>query len=130
MNYQMLITVDKYKLLRVLRGNREKHRTVFLAALEGYRTRMTEILEDTVKQLAAGKTPEIHLVYARPEDHTREYDRIIGMVEMDQGDDFVLDESTYAQYVNDDWTWRRQWAATTVSYANDVYIANYGAETE
>jgi hypothetical protein len=126
-SYEMRITVSKQELLRVMKENRSKHRTVFLAALEGYRQEARRVLENELKRIADARRPhEIRILLAVPEDHTRDYDRVIGMLEMDTGDTFALDERTYAEYVTDDWGWKRAWASTASIYAAESYAANYG----
>lgn len=122
----MVIRVDKQQLVAAMRANRDRHRVVFEAALAGYRDHVLEILRDHIAALREGRTPETRIIVARPEDHTRDYDRVIGMLSMHQGDSFELDESTYAQYVDDDWSWSRQWIATTRSYAPEATAASYG----
>jgi hypothetical protein len=125
MGYEMIIEVDKTDLLAVLKENRRKHRTVFLAALDGYRKEAVRQLNAKVKALSEGRAPAIHIMLDRPEDHTRDYDRVIGMLEMDKSPTFRLDQMTYGQYVTDDWTWKRQWAKMSSSYAGETYAANY-----
>lgn len=121
------ITVKKDELLDVLARNRAKHREVFIAALEGYRKHALVVLKGKVKALSEGRQPEIRIMIERPEDHTRDYDRVIGMVNADQGDTFELSETDFAQYWEDDWSWKRQWAKMSSTYATESYTANYGA---
>jgi hypothetical protein len=130
MVYEMIVNVDKAELLGVLRVNRGKHRAVFLAALSGYREEAIRVLDEQIKMIEAGKSPAINLRLDRPEDHTKDYDRVIGMLEMDQSDVFRLDSATYSRYVDDDWTWKRQWAKLSSSYADQLYTQNYGAVDE
>ncbi len=125
---EMMITVNKSALLEKMKDNRAKHRQVFLDSLEGYRKAAIAELETQVKNLQNGRTPVIRFTLSRPVDHTREYDRVIGMLEMDKGSEFSLDEQTYAQYVDDDWHWKRQWLRMSSSYAAGSTIANYGSE--
>jgi hypothetical protein len=122
----MIITVSKDELLARLQENRSKHRETFDAALEGYSAHAQQILHDHLQALREGRTPEIRITISRPEDHTRDYDRIIGMMQMHQGDKFDLDEDMYAQYVDDDWNWRRQWLQLSSTYAAASVTKNYG----
>jgi len=121
------ITVKKDELLDVLSRNRSKHREVFEAALDGYRKHAMKVLGEKIASLSQGKIPEIRFMIERPEDHTRDYDRIIGMVNADQGDTFELSETDFAQYWEDDWQWKRQWAKMSSTYATESYVSNYGA---
>lgn len=123
----MIITVDKAALLKKLQGNRETHRETFTAALAGYAAEAENLLREHLEYLSQGKTPKINIILARPEDRTRDYDRVIGMLQMHTGDTFDLDETSYAQYVDDDWSWKRQWLQLSASYAGDTVTRNYGA---
>lgn len=123
---EMTITVNKQDLLAKMQENRDRHHQVFLESLEGYRAVALNALEGQVKDLRDGRTPEIRIILARPEDHTREYDRVIGMLQMDKGSEFTLDEVTYARYVDDDWQWKRQWLRRMSEYAAGSTISNYG----
>src|ERR1700722_2909298 len=123
----MKITVPKDALLGVMRENRDRHRTVFLAALDGYSQERRRLLEGELKRMEADRRPrELRLLLSAPEDHTSEYDRVIVMLEMDTSYTFTLDERTYAQYVADDWAWKRAWAKMSNHYAREVYAASYG----
>lgn len=112
------ITVDKATLLSIIQGNRDRHREIFLEALEGYRAEALAALEEHIKALENGKTPEIKIFIDRPQDHTRDYDRVITMLNMHEGDKFTLSEADAAQYVLDDWNWKRQWALSNSGYVS------------
>jgi hypothetical protein len=112
------ITVDKNDLLARIRSNRDKHREVFLEALEGYRLSLLDELEAHVKDLRNGKAPEVRIFIDRPQDHTRDYDRVIAMLEMHKSDEFTLSEADFAQYFLDDWSWKRQWGAANSGYVS------------
>jgi len=121
----MEITVSKTDLLDILRANRAKHRETFEAALQGYAAEAKNLLEKHLESLRQGRTPAISIILDRPEDRTRDYSRVIGMLEMHQGDTFTLDETSYAQYVDDDWQWKRQWLKLSSAYAPESVTKNY-----
>ena len=64
-----------------------------------------------------GKRIEQYIRLPEPEDHTRDYDRVISMLEMDLTDTVELSESDYSQYVLDDWQWKRQCLGTNRAYS-------------
>jgi hypothetical protein len=134
--YEMIITVDKGELLAKLRENRDKHQTVFQAALEGFRREAIRVLRNHISMMeGAGlgtlvKIGSLDVRLSRPEDHTRDYDRVIGMLEMDQGITFRLDQQTYRNYVDDDWTWKQSWSKLSLRYAPDSYTSNYGDDDD
>lgn len=114
------VTVDKAELLNIITANRNRHREVFEAALTGYRQYAQDQLEEHLLDLSAGKTPKIQINIARPVDHTRDYDRVIDMLKMHKGDEFTLNEADFAQYVHDDWSWKRQWTVSNSGYSVEV----------
>lgn len=110
------ITVRKDELLKVLKKNRGDHRDAFEKALDGwFETAKAEIerLRDEAKK---GKLKQVHLVLPRPEDHTVDYDRAIQMLEMDIEETVVLRVDEFAQYVQDDWGWKRSWTVSNSGY--------------
>ena len=111
------ITVDKGALLAILRENREHHRAIFEEALEGYRTRAVKELEAHVERIKIGKVERVSVNLPVPEDHTRDYDRVIRMLEMHLADQVVLDEHTFQNYVEDDWSWTRQFLMSSSPYS-------------
>lgn len=120
------ITVLKKDLIEKIRQNRDEHRAVFDAAIEGYREFVLEQLEKRIKRLQAGKTIEESFRFVVPEDHTDDYDRVIAMLEMDVGaDTIVLEESLYRMYCDNDWDWARNFAISNSGYTQ-LKGTNYG----
>lgn len=110
------IVVAKDALLKKLRENRDNHRKEFELALEGWRKTADEEIARLYEEAKAGKLKQAFLNLPRPEDHTKDYDRRIEMLEMDINQTVELEEQEYAQYVQDDWGWRRQWTASNTAY--------------
>jgi hypothetical protein len=119
-------TVKVDELLTILKANRAVHRTVFEAALEGWQRQARVDVERIATDLAAGRYPKISLNLPLPADHTRDYDRVIRMVTLHQGEEIVLSEEDAAQYIEDDWQWKRQWLSHSSTYAAKSVFDNYG----
>lgn len=111
------IKVKKADLLAILKRNREAHNGVFLEAQVGFRKAVVSALEARLACARKGKRIEQYLNLPEPENHTRDYDRIISMLRMDLSDEVELSEGDYAQYVLDDWDWKRQFLGTNRSYS-------------
>ena len=120
------INMDKDTLIKILQDNRVKHRRVFEDALEGYSREAERILTDHLKAIQMGKTPNVEIILDRPEDHTKDYDRVIRMLQHHLGTTFEIDEQSYRQYVDDDWAWKRQWIDTSNQYAASSVRTVYG----
>ena len=121
-------TVRKDELLKKLEENRQKHRSVFEAALEGWRTQGILAMEKKADALRAGKKPDLIFTMPAPDDHTRDYDRVIAMVKMDTAQVWTMTEQEFACYVQDDWAWKRQWLQTSNRYAAGATQSVYATE--
>ncbi len=112
----MKVKVNKDDLLKVLKENRETHRSLFLEALEGYREKVIELLTINLENTKAGKKIVTFLQLPVPTDQTSEYDQIIRMLEMSVDENFELDEHEFKCYVLDEWSWKEAITASNSRY--------------
>lgn len=112
-----LIRVDKDELIAKLTENKAKHREVLEEAIEGFRTDALARLEEQIAQIERGSVREVHIRIPRLSDHTRDYDRVIAMLEMSQDDEIMLSETDFASYVMDDWAWKREFIVGNKMYS-------------
>jgi hypothetical protein len=110
------ITVRVEALRVIVQDNRDAHRSIFERAVEKYRERMIEELERCLDDIKNRRTLTVRLGLPVPEDHTDDYDRVLRMLDLMVGDTVELTEADVAMYVQDDWAWKRNWAASTTSY--------------
>lgn len=111
------VRVRRNDLKTILDKNREAHRATFLRAQEKYRERMISEFDKRLKAMRDGKEINTYFTFPVPSDHTDDYDRAIGMLNMmADGNDVPLSEEDYAKLVDDDWGWKRQWVTTNASY--------------
>lgn len=118
------IRVKKNELLEILHKNRKEHRNTFLDAQKVYRKLVIEKLDAKLAQAREGG--QIHLreltMIVEPQDHTRDYDRAIGMLEMSVEHEVSLSEHEYRTYVEDNWEWTRNWALSNSAYTSSPKI--------
>lgn len=112
------VTVKRDELLNVLKGNRDNHRQTFLDAQEGYREDAIKELDAMLAEARSGKRIRRQVQLIEPQDHTRDYDRVIRMLEMCTREEIFISESEFAQYVQDDWGWKRDFITSTAGYTN------------
>jgi len=113
----MQTRLPKPIVISTLKKNRQGHRKVFLEAVKGYRKEALKRLESHIKQIKAGKLIPVGVYLSVPVDRTRDYDRVIEMVEQHQDTTILLTESDYANYMLDDWAWKREWMLSNASYS-------------
>ena len=110
------ITVKKSEFLNAVKDNRDHHRQVFEKAIEAYRSRAVELLEEHIERVKSGSLERVAVVLPLPQDHTDDYDRVIAMMEMDVRDEIELHESEFSRYVLDEWGWKQEFTTTNASY--------------
>jgi hypothetical protein len=96
--------------------NRDQHRAVFEKALEVYKERLLAHLELKVEQVKKGERIEHYIALPVPEDHTKDYDRILNMLDLSVDDEVTITQREFAMYVMDDWAWKESFYSNTVSY--------------
>lgn len=111
------VKVEKTEVLSILKQNREKHRGIFLEALDGYKARVTQILEEKLAAAKAGKYFKLYIMLAEPIDQTKDYDRAIKMLEMSVDTELTLSEADFRAYIFDDWSWKSQFLASNAAYS-------------
>lgn len=126
----MVVTVEKAKLIQILKVNREKHVQEFKDACTVYKARVREeyaafktgIVEFLHEWDAATdwnklpKFPEVHSRLPKPVSFAEQYDRALGMLELHTKTEMTLDMATYRKYVEDDWEWSSQAKMSNASY--------------
>lgn len=113
------ITITKEKLLTRLKTNREKHAKVYEEAVAGFHDACLKMLEETKEALLKRKVPAaIALHLPVPVDHTKDYDRLIEMIELSSDTEFDLNEQQAANYIMDEWHWTNQWLSSNAGYSD------------
>jgi hypothetical protein len=121
------IRVDKVKLLKIIRKNRTEHRATFLEAQESFREVAIKAMDQQLKDAREGKPFQLRslTVLEAPEDHTKDYDRSIQMLEMSVDKEIVISEQEFQNFVQDTWGWSRDWASNVSNYVSKN-SRNYG----
>jgi RNA binding exosome subunit len=119
------ITVDKTKLLDILKKNRTTHKAIYEEAFEGYRLECIRILEANLKNLHSKKKVIVSFYEQAPQDQTKDYDLIIRMLEMEVGSTIDLNQQQFANYVDDNWNWKHIWTTNNAKYSSTIASGNY-----
>jgi hypothetical protein len=110
------ITVDKAELIAKIQQNREEHKALYEEAVVVYRQRAIEEIEKVLAEAKRGDKIRHAFALPVPEEHTEDFDRALEMLEWEQGNSIVLAEYEFAQLVQNEWGWARNFAANTTSY--------------
>lgn len=116
MSMSWLVEVNREELLGKIQINRENHKDIVSKALDGYRKAVIEVLDDMIQTIKDGGKINTYISLPRPEDHSDDYDTIIGMLTMSTQDTVSLGPEEYRSYVEDKWDWKDRFAASTAAY--------------
>ena len=121
----MEAVINKADLLGILKENRATHNAVFLEAVEGYKKALEIEAQRIIEEVKSGKTMPHMKTLPVPVDQTKDYDRVIRLLELDTRSEIELAENEVAQYVMDDWSWKRAFAASNVNYTRSEIANTY-----
>ena len=114
------VRIKKNELREIVMKNRKEHRAIFLAAQQKYRELAIKVLDDQLKKAREGANINIReslsLVY--PQDHTKDYDRALQMLDLEVGEVITLSQDDFANLVQDEWNWTRSWAISNSAYVS------------
>jgi hypothetical protein len=111
------VLVKKTDLIEILKKNRDAHRGVVEKAWDGYRAMMIEQLDAQLKRARNREKVQMSVYLQTPVDHTADYDRVIGMLEMSIEENAELSEISYGRYVLDQWEW-----SASANLTNSMYL--------
>lgn len=114
------VNVDREQLLEIVRKNYETHKNEVATAVQGYHIEVVEKLEDALAKAKAGEKFITNLSLVPPSDHTKDYERIIRMLELSSDTTVQLDTHQFTQYVLDEWTWRDAARVLNASYSSKL----------
>jgi hypothetical protein len=103
-------------LLAILKKNRAGHRELFEEAWAEYRRRVVTAMGHNLDTIKAGGPIDHRITMRTPEDHTEEYDAVIGLLELSTDDTVELTAHDYERFVLDRWEWKRSFEDNTMSY--------------
>jgi len=111
------VKVDRTAVLERVKTNREQHRKIVLEAMEGYRTAVIKELDRMLSDAKEGKRIRTRVELIAPQDHTREYDTVIDMLQMSVENEVTLTSVDFMRYVRDEWEWQHQFLEANAAYS-------------
>jgi acetolactate synthase regulatory subunit len=105
-------------VLNALNANRAKHAKIYEEAMTSYRAKAAEILINTLSKVQGGKRFKLFFNLSEPMQYMKEYDRAIDMLTHSVDTESVeLTQQEYAQYIQDDWAWQRDFLVGNSMYS-------------
>lgn len=113
------VTMDKGKLLAIVQANKERHRQLYHEAHEAFMDKAIKNFEELLGRAKRGHV-KLYVDLVEPKDHTKDYERVVLMLEHEVGDTIELTSREFAQYVQDEWGWQEEFST--------AYLSNTGKE--
>lgn len=110
------ILVNKFELLDKLKKNREIHTGTFEKALEAYKQKSIQLLEEHIERIKSGTVEKVHVSLPVPQNYEEEYDKAIEMVEWHRDEHIELDSYRFDMFVRDNWQWKKEFNQTNMVY--------------
>ena len=110
------VKVRRADLVEKLQENRASHRGIVEKAWAGYKSKVISELEKALERAKKGDKSHIFISLPMPEDHTKDYDRVITMFQMSVDTEIVLSEADFNNYVMDQWGWTGSFTTTNSTY--------------
>lgn len=120
------VKVKTSVLLEKVLVNREKHIAEYEDSVIGYKEAAVAAIEKgmtnlkrQVEELESGETMHLGAVTFNlqvPENHEKDYDQVIAMLEMSVEDEITIKSDEFACYVMDDWDWKDQFKNVSAMY--------------
>jgi hypothetical protein len=122
----------KDDLLAKVRENRQNHIDMRQEALDGFRREAEAELKKTMgllREMTLDKCPkDVSVRLYPPQDHTKDYDQAIRMLEATIAEEVALESYDFARLVEDDWSWTEGWVTHNKKFSSSVssYAAGKG----
>lgn len=128
MGVTLRITARKNAVLETIRKNREEHLEIVAEARRGYLEKATALLKEKLEKVEEAKQAQgrrigsLRVELQEPGDHTSEYDTVIRMLELHQGDTAELNADEVRQFLENKWDWMDQFLRTTSTYSEKARV--------
>ena len=119
MRSERLIKTEKQRLIDTITTNRAEHRSQFLEAQQVYRNRVIEELDKRLAAARSGDKINVHISLPTPVDYTEEYDQALAALDWEVEDHVFLSQTEFNRLVLNDWEWRQNFAANSLSYLDE-----------
>lgn len=116
----MISKINKEELIKIVTNNRATHKSVFEEAWTEYERQVIATMETNLADAKAGRGLRTSINMVMPTNQTEDYDRVLRMLDLHQGDDIELDEHEFDNYVMDNWEWSQRWSASNMLYTSRV----------
>lgn len=112
------VEVSTADVIKRLEENKTKHTEQYERAVQAYHTRIKEVADQIVADLNNGLAIDPYALVRLPvpEEHHKDYDTAIDMLNMEHRDYILISAGDFRTYMRDEWNWQGSFTANTTSY--------------
>lgn len=114
------VRVNTGELKLTLVDNLATHVAKYDEAVSAYKILLLRKLGKLYKEVEADVEVDLYIDLLKPENHADDYETIIAMLDMSIDDITSLTMNEFRQYVEDKWTWKKNFQETFVAYTSAV----------
>lgn len=101
----LVINVDRVKLIEKLKANRELHKQNYEAQNDAFKKKILEYARKVMDAAENGIAYRGSMP-SEPTNYEPQYDRALGMLEISDQQTVALSSRDYARFWEDDWDWK------------------------
>ena len=123
-NVMNAIKMNRLELLEIVRANKLTHTAQFTEAVEDYKALVLQVATGNLKLAKTADLNEFKKMKRTPDapvSYEDSYKRAIRMLELSVEDIIEVEEDVFNQLVLDEWSWKRGFTASTMSYKSGAY---------
>lgn len=114
------LTFSVQKVLETMKKNVETHKKEFQELLDKNRAHAMKELALCIEEASTGVYPDISkiqkAIHLKPVDHSKDYQRIISMLEITTQSEIDLTVAEFDRYMNDNWDWKESFLSNKTAY--------------
>jgi len=118
------IKVDKAKLLQTLKKHRTNHKKIYEDAMIGFRKAVIREATKILKQAKSDGELILKIDLVRPISFEKEYDKVVGLLELCISDLVEIDEIDFEKYILDQWGWQSTFSSASSSYSSGASFSS------
>lgn len=110
------VKVGTFKLLEILKNNREMHIAEFESAMIEFRKDAIVEMKKNLDVAESGGEVQLYVGLTQPISYETSYNTVIRMLELSEETTVELTTQEFQQYVEDNWNWKATFLASTSMY--------------
>ena len=116
------VLIKKDKLISKMKENLGKHKAEFEEAHAAWRAKAVDALRAEIAKAEKGEKFSLNDIGIRnelpePENHAKDYESVIEMMEISEDNAYVLSRREFNTYVRDEWDWTDHFKGVTRNYS-------------